>query len=167
MEKISQFKFASTANTPATKEKIFPKSESENITVIQPIAFGTLNPKQTQIQNPIPIPGVPANVPRSVSADFSFPKGLAVEKKPLISDNLSGKIFVLLGKFKSGKQYLTDLIESHSGVIPKSSHLSCKVSYLLCGKGAEATQKYKRAQQKNIQLLTEEEFLAMISAFTK
>jgi NAD-dependent DNA ligase len=82
---------------------------------------------------------------------------------PVISTILEGKRFVLLGKFQRKKHQICDLILSHSGIIPKSSHLSNKVSFVLYGTGSESTAKFKKAQEKQIPTLTEDQLLAMLT----
>ena len=151
IEKISSFQFTSVQPIPQSKPQKFP-ARSKSETVVAPVPI--------QPQPTISLP--PALSNPHVSNPFMITFNPPEPNLPILSDKFSGKLFVLLGKFKTGKKQLCDVIVQHSGRVPKSGHLSSKISYLLCGAGAEKTQKYKKAQEKNIAILLEDEFLQMI-----
>ena len=96
---------------------------------------------------------------------------IATPKPPKLAPtekmDFTGKRFVLLGKFTKSKNELQDLITSNGGEIPKSGHISAKVSYLLCGTGAAGTVKYQTAQSKGIQIIFEDDFLEMMGQKTE
>jgi DNA ligase (NAD+) len=87
--------------------------------------------------------------------------GVSVEskEKPL-GNALAGKTIVVTGTLPSLKRQEAEaLIRLHGG--SASGSVSKKTSYLLCG--ADAGSKLAKAQALGIQIINEEEFLAMIN----
>jgi len=82
-------------------------------------------------------------------------------EKSANSDKLTGKSFVISGKFRSrGREEMKALVESMGGSIKSS--VSKKTSFLLAGDDAGAS-KVKKAEKVGVTIISEEEFLKMIS----
>ena len=81
-------------------------------------------------------------------------------KKTVTDDSLTGKTFVLTGTLPTLKRSeAKNLIESHGGKV--SSSVSKKTDYVVAGE--EAGSKLDKANELGINVLTEEELLAMIN----
>ena len=92
-------------------------------------------------------------------------KGISFELEnqgPVVTeDKLGGKVFVISGVFqKFSREKLKEMIEKFGG--KNAGSVSSKTDYLLAGEGMGPA-KMKKAQELGIQVISEEEFLAMIS----
>jgi len=85
-----------------------------------------------------------------------------METGPLkLSENLSGKSFVISGVFeKHSRDELKAFIDQHGG--KNSGSISKKTDYIVAGANMGPS-KYQKAQKLNIPILSEEEFLSMLS----
>ena len=78
-----------------------------------------------------------------------------------LSDQLDGKTFVVSGVFsRFSREEIKADIEKHGGKV--SSSLSGKTSYLLAGEKM-GPEKMKKAEKLGIPIISEEEYLEMIS----
>ncbi len=78
-----------------------------------------------------------------------------------LSENLSGKSFVISGVFeKYSRDELKVLIDQHGG--KNSGSISKKTDYIVAGANMGPS-KYQKAQKLNIPILSEDEFLSMLS----
>ncbi len=85
-----------------------------------------------------------------------------MEAGPLkLSENLSGKSFVISGVFeRHSRDELKVLIDQHGG--KNSGSISKKTDYIVAGANMGPS-KYQKAQKLNIPILSEDEFLSMLS----
>ena len=85
-----------------------------------------------------------------------------MESKPeSVSKLLEGKSFVISGVFENySREELKSMIEHHGG--KNTGSISSKTSYILAGDNMGPS-KYEKAQKLNIPILTETEFMAMLS----
>ncbi len=85
-----------------------------------------------------------------------------MEAGPLkLSENLSGKSFVISGVFeKHSRDELKAFIDQHGG--KNSGSISKNTDYIVAGANMGPS-KYQKAQKLNIPILSEEEFLSMLS----
>ena len=127
----------------------------------------------TGLENSLVIPDIGGRIAQSVVDFFAEPNNrevidrlkaaglqMAVEEKNAQSDQLSGKSFVISGVFTHfGRTELKKLIESLGGEIRSS--LSSKTTYLLAGENAGPS-KLGKAEKLNIDILSEDDFRAMI-----
>ncbi len=111
-------------------------------------------------------------IAQSVKAYFSDEENCAIvarlkaaglqfiaEAKTMLSDNLSGKSFVITGTLSRPRDDFKLLIEQHGGTV--QSAVSAKTDYLLAGdKGGGKLQK---AEKLGIKILDEEEFTSLIT----
>lgn len=87
---------------------------------------------------------------------------LSAEQLQAGSEKLKGLTFVISGTFnKHSRDQLKDLIEFHGG--KNSGSISGKTSYLLAGDNM-GPEKLKKAQNLNVKIITEEEFVEMIAS---
>ena len=79
-----------------------------------------------------------------------------------ISDNISGKIFVITGKTNvyKNREELKLIIEANGGKV--SSAVSSKTNYLINNDIESTSSKNKTAKSLNIPIITEEDFLKML-----
>jgi DNA ligase (NAD+) len=77
-----------------------------------------------------------------------------------VSDVLAGQTFVITGTLSQPREHFEELIRAHGGKV--SSSVSKKTSHLLCGE--EAGSKLDKARSLGVNVLGEEQFLAMLSA---
>lgn len=90
--------------------------------------------------------------------------GLNFKAEEANSAILAGKIFVITGTLPTLKRtQAKDLIEKNGGVT--SGSVSKNTTYLLCGENAGS--KLEQAKKHNMQVLSEEEFLGIISKNTQ
>ncbi len=91
-------------------------------------------------------------------------KGLQFEMEAgpaKLSENLSGKSFVISGVFENhSRDELKALIDQHGG--KNTGSISKKTDYLVAGANMGPS-KYEKAQKLDIPILSEEEFLSMLS----
>ncbi|HNW69149.1 MAG TPA: NAD-dependent DNA ligase LigA [Bacteroidales bacterium] len=78
----------------------------------------------------------------------------------LLSDKLKGKTFVVSGVFSVSRDEIKDLIEKHGG--RNAGSISAKTSFVLAG-DKMGPEKKKKAEKLNVQIISEDEFYAMIS----
>ena len=177
-DEFSSFQFTSTNTLNSAEPTKLPKFKSAPQSIAAPIPM-------PQIEDSIPTTTIVSKdktftvqkfsvkPPKSKESNSSIPKSksesIVVQTSVLSNDVptikstvLAGKVFVLLGKFKNKRRYLEELIVSHSGSIPKSSHLSRKVTYLVYGEGAQSTRKFLRAVERGIDIITEDTLLSFI-----
>ena len=76
------------------------------------------------------------------------------------SNSLDGKTFVVSGTFSLSRDEIKRLIETHGG--KNVSSISSKLDYLLAG-NKMGPEKRKKAEQLNIPIISESNFMAMIS----
>ncbi len=76
-----------------------------------------------------------------------------------LSDNLSGKVFVVSGVFSRSREEIKTLIEAHGG--KNAGSVSKNTSFLLAGDNM-GPEKRKKAAQLNIPIISEEDFFGMI-----
>jgi len=85
--------------------------------------------------------------------------GVNLKNKTVRSSELSNLTFVITGTLDSlSREGAKSLIEKHGGRV--TSSVSKETKYLLAGK--EAGSKLKKAQELNIKILTESEFLSIL-----
>ena len=78
-----------------------------------------------------------------------------------ISETLAGKTFVISGIFNlHSREELKDMILQHGG--KNSASISARTDYILAGENM-GPGKYQKAQKLDIPIITEEQFLAMLS----
>lgn len=86
---------------------------------------------------------------------------LSAEQQQAGSEKLKGSTFVISGVFnKHSRDQLKDLIEFHGG--KNSGSISGKTSYLLAGDNM-GPEKLKKAQSLGVKIISEDEFIGMIS----
>ena len=78
-----------------------------------------------------------------------------------VSDILKGKTIVISGNFSVSRDRMKKLIASHGG--KNSTSISGKTSFLLAGE-KPGPEKMKKAQSEGIPVISEEEFMRMVSA---
>lgn len=80
-----------------------------------------------------------------------------------VSVDLSGKIFVITGSLThyKNRDELVSIIESMGGKV--SGSVSAKTSYLICNDSQSSSSKNQKAKQLNIPIISEEDFINMIS----
>ena len=78
-----------------------------------------------------------------------------------VSDTLKGKTIVISGNFSISRDRMKKLIASHGG--KNSTSISGKTSFLLAGE-KPGPEKMKKAQSEGIPVISEEEFMRMVSA---
>ena len=84
------------------------------------------------------------------------------EETPIKASNtLDGKTFVVSGTFSQSRDEIKKLIELNGG--KNVSSISSKLNYLLAG-NKMGPEKRKKAEQFNIPIINELEFMTMISA---
>ena len=83
------------------------------------------------------------------------------EERRRASDALTGKSFVVSGKFSISRDELKKLIEEHGG--RNVAAVSGSVDYLIAG-DKMGPEKRKKAEKLGVKMLSEEEFMAMIVA---
>ena len=83
------------------------------------------------------------------------------EERKTASDALAGKSFVVSGKFTISRDELKRLIEEHGG--RNVAAVSGSVDYLIAG-DKMGPEKRKKAEKLGVKMLSEEEFMALISA---
>jgi len=83
------------------------------------------------------------------------------EERKMASDALAGKSFVVSGKFTISRDELKRLIEEHGG--RNVAAVSGSVDYLIAG-DKMGPEKRKKAEKLGVKMLSEEEFMALISA---
>jgi len=76
-----------------------------------------------------------------------------------LSDNLSGKVFVVSGVFSRSREEIKALIEAHGG--KNAGSVSKNTSFLLAGDNM-GPEKRKKAAQLNIPIISEDDFYSMI-----
>ncbi len=90
--------------------------------------------------------------------------GLRMEMEPareIISKSLAGKTFVISGIFSlHSREELKDIILQHGG--KNSTSISARTDYILAGENMGPS-KYQKAQKLGIPIITEEQFLAMLT----
>lgn len=85
---------------------------------------------------------------------------LVFSKQEKVSQQFQGQIFVLTGELKNfTRNKVKDIIRKAGGRI--ASSVSQKTNYVLAGKNPGS--KYKKAQEKGIKIIKEEEFVQLIS----
>ena len=82
------------------------------------------------------------------------------EERALSSEALSGKSFVVSGKFTISRDELKQLIESHGG--RNVAAVSGNVDYLVAG-DKMGPEKRKKAEKLGVRIISEEEFMALIA----
>lgn len=119
------------------------------------------------------VPDIGERIAQSVAAFFQNPdnketvhrlqqSGLQLEtaEKTGLSNKLNGKSFVISGVFSSrSREEIKQMIEDLGGEV--KSALSSKTTYLLAGESAGPS-KLSKAQQLNVSVISEDEFLKMI-----
>ena len=85
------------------------------------------------------------------------------EERALSSEALSGKSFVVSGKFTISRDELKQLIESHGG--RNVAAVSSNVDYLVAG-DKMGPEKRKKAEKLGVRIISEEEFMALIATDT-
>ena len=77
--------------------------------------------------------------------------------------DLSGKIFVITGSLihYKNRDELVGVIEGLNGKV--SGSVSAKTSYLICNDSQSSSSKNQKAKQLNIPIISEEDFINMIS----
>ncbi len=83
------------------------------------------------------------------------------EERKTASDALAGKSFVVSGKFTISRDELKRIIEEHGG--RNVAAVSGSVDYLIAG-DKMGPEKRKKAEKLGVKMLSEEEFMALISA---
>ena len=78
-----------------------------------------------------------------------------------VSDTLKGNTIVISGNFSISRDRMKKLIASHGG--KNSTSISGKTSFLLAGE-KPGPEKMKKAQSEGIPVISEEEFMRMVSA---
>ena len=81
------------------------------------------------------------------------------KENEVLGNSLEGKKFVITGTLSESRNYFKDLIEKHKGKV--SGSVSKSTDYLLAGENAGS--KAEKAEKLGIPILSEEEFMAMIS----
>ena len=82
-------------------------------------------------------------------------------EKVSLGDGLSGKTMVISGVFaKHSRDEIKSMIEAHGGKV--GSSVTGKTDFLVAGEGIGPS-KLEKATQLGVQIITEEEFLALIS----
>jgi len=105
-----------------------------------------------------------SNQENMILIDTLKKSGVNFKNKTVKSSELSNTTFVITGTLDSlSREGAKSLIEKHGGRV--SSSVSKETTYLLAGK--EAGSKLKKAQELNIKILTESEFLSMIKPDSK
>lgn len=91
--------------------------------------------------------------------EFTFKE----EKNNSSGANLSGKVFVITGSLNNYKNRdeLVSIIESMGGKV--SGSVSAKTSYLINNDTQSSSSKNQKAKQLNIPIISEEDFINMIS----
>jgi DNA ligase (NAD+) len=82
------------------------------------------------------------------------------ENTQTVSDKLAGLSIVISGNFSRSRDELKQLIEQHNG--RNASGISAKTDYLLAG-DKMGPSKLKKAEQLGIKIISEDEFMKMIS----
>jgi DNA ligase (NAD+) len=78
-----------------------------------------------------------------------------------VSDLLAGSTFVISGVFEQhSREELKSIIEQHGG--KNSASISAKTSYILAGENMGPS-KYEKAQKLGVPIITEEDFMEMLS----
>ena len=95
----------------------------------------------------------------ALSEEFMFEKREDNSSKT----DLSGKIFVITGSLNhyKNRDELVGVIESMSGKV--SGSVSAKTSYLINNDTQSSSSKNQKAQKLNIPIISEEDFINMIS----
>ena len=95
----------------------------------------------------------------ALSEEFNFNK----EEKNSSEIDLSGKIFVITGSLEhyKNRDELVSVIESMGGKV--SGSVSTKTSYLINNDTQSSSSKNQKAKQLNIPIISEEDFINMIS----
>lgn len=75
-----------------------------------------------------------------------------------LSSSLAGQAFVITGTLSRPREHFEELIRSHGGKV--GSSVSKKTSHLLCG--ADAGSKLDKARSLGVNILSEDQFLALI-----
>ena len=99
-------------------------------------------------------------ISRLKAAGLQFAMGKAQEK---LSNELEGKTIVISGNFSISRDDMKALILAHGG--KNSGSISGKTSYLLAGEKA-GPEKLKKAESLGIRVISEEDFMNMISDAT-
>ena len=99
-------------------------------------------------------------ISRLKAAGLQFAMGKAQEK---LSNELEGKTIVISGNFSISRDDMKALILAHGG--KNSGSISGKTSYLLAGEKA-GPEKLKKAESLGIRVISEKEFMNMISDAT-
>lgn len=90
--------------------------------------------------------------------------GLRMEMEPALntlSEKLEGKSFVISGIFSlHSREELKEIIQQHGG--KNSASISARTDYILAGENMGPS-KYQKAQKLGIPIITEEQFMAMIT----
>jgi len=90
--------------------------------------------------------------------------GLKMEMEPAgnsVSDKLEGKSFVISGIFSlHSREELKEIIQQHGG--KNSGSISARTDYILAGENMGPS-KYQKAQKLGIPIISEEQFMAMIT----
>ena len=91
--------------------------------------------------------------------EFTFKE----EKNNNSGDNLSGNVFVITGSLihYKNRDELVSIIESMGGKV--SGSVSTKTSYLINNDSQSSSSKNQKAKQLNIPIISEEDFINMIS----
>ena len=94
-----------------------------------------------------------------LTKEFTFKK----EKNNSSSVDLSGKTFVITGSLThyKNRDELVSIIESMGGKV--SGSVSAKTSYLINNDTQSSSSKNQKAKQLNIPIISEEDFINMIS----
>lgn len=80
-------------------------------------------------------------------------------RKTVEESNISGKIFVITGTLSQPRDKFAQLIESKGGKV--SGSVSSKTDYVLCGE--DAGSKKEKARKIGIKIISEEEFMSLVS----
>ena len=81
------------------------------------------------------------------------------EARELASENLTGKTFVVSGKFSRSRDEMKELIELHGG--RNLAAVSGNVDYIVAGDNMGPA-KLKKAEKLGVKIISEEEFFSMI-----
>ena len=81
----------------------------------------------------------------------------------MVESDISGKVFVITGSVYhfANRNEVKDVIEKHGGKVTGS--VTSKTDYLINNDIASASSKNKKAKELGIPIITEEEFMEMIS----
>jgi DNA ligase (NAD+) len=87
--------------------------------------------------------------------------GLKIKEKTMATGKLNGKIFVITGKMSRPRKELEDIIKQNGGEV--SSGVDKKTNYLIIDDTTSMTSKAVKAREFHTELLSEAQFLDMVS----